>query len=129
MNTGAIHRVSLGASGAMECSVLGDAEPRGICGSGLVDAAAAGLDAGRILPGGRLAGDEPLGLCGPVILSQNDIRELQLAKAAIAAGARLLLERLGAEPNQSWTESIRSSKRVHSRCDARGYREPGENDH
>ncbi len=33
----------------------------------------------------------------PVILYQADIRELQLAKAAIASGFKLLLKRLGAE--------------------------------
>jgi uncharacterized 2Fe-2S/4Fe-4S cluster protein (DUF4445 family) len=36
-------------------------------------------------------------VAGPVFLYQSDVRELQLAKAAIAAGFRLLLKRLGAQ--------------------------------
>ena len=50
--TGAISRVFLNHN-EMECTVIGDVEPRGICGSGLVDAIAAGLDAGIIGTSGR----------------------------------------------------------------------------
>jgi uncharacterized 2Fe-2S/4Fe-4S cluster protein (DUF4445 family) len=72
-------------------------EARGICGSGLVDAVAAGLDSGAILPSGRIAdGTKLFPVKAPVILYQADIRELQLAKAAIASGFRLLLKRVGA---------------------------------
>ena len=46
-------------------------------------------------PNGRLAGG-PLALAESVSLTQRDIRELQLAKAAVAAGIRIVLERLGA---------------------------------
>jgi uncharacterized 2Fe-2S/4Fe-4S cluster protein (DUF4445 family) len=82
---------------ALECRVIGDEEPRGICGSGLVDAVAAGLELGAIRPGGQLAdGAKEFPVSGPVTLAQNDIRELQLAKAAIASGLRLLLQRWGA---------------------------------
>ncbi|MBZ5544152.1 MAG: ASKHA domain-containing protein [Acidobacteriia bacterium] len=96
--TGAISAVGVEA-GAICCHVLGNVAPRGICGSGLVDAVAAGLDLGLIQPGGRLrdGANGTLLLCPPVALSQNDIRELQLAKGAIAAGIRLLLARWGAE--------------------------------
>jgi uncharacterized 2Fe-2S/4Fe-4S cluster protein (DUF4445 family) len=77
--------------------VIGGGEPRGICGSGLVDAVAVALDARLIEPDGLLAGGrEDLTICGPVRLNQRDIRELQLAKGAIAAGMRILLNRLGA---------------------------------
>lgn len=96
-STGAITDVAL-VDGLLQCRVLGDVAPRGICGSGLVDAVAAGLDLGVILPSGRLAnGQSSLPLCPPVELRQADVRELQLAKAACAAGIRILLERLGAE--------------------------------
>jgi uncharacterized 2Fe-2S/4Fe-4S cluster protein (DUF4445 family) len=91
--TGAIVSV-MARDGALECQVLGDVEPRGICGSGLVDAVAAGLDLGCITSSGRLTRNV-LRLAGPVTLGQRDIRELQLAKAAIAAGLRLLAERWG----------------------------------
>jgi uncharacterized 2Fe-2S/4Fe-4S cluster protein (DUF4445 family) len=95
--TGAIAYVSL-AGDALRATVIGDAEPRGICGSGVVDAVAAGLRAGAILPSGRVANSTKLfQVVPPVILYQADIRELQLAKAAIASGFRLLLKRLGAK--------------------------------
>ncbi len=90
--TGAISRVWL-ERGAPRCHVIGDVAPRGICGSGLVDAAAAGLDCGVIAANGRLAGGS-WPLAGTVVLSQADIRQLQLAKAAIAAGLRILLGRM-----------------------------------
>ena len=95
-HTGAISRVSY-SNGEMHATVVGDAEPRGICGSGLVDAVAVGLETGAILPSGRIAnGTKLFPVAGPVVLYQSDIRELQLAKAAIAAGFRLLLRSLGA---------------------------------
>src|SRR5262249_39987050 len=93
--TGAISEVSW-RDGQFHCRVLGGVEPRGICGSGLVDAVAAGLEAGSIQPNGRIANDSTLGLAAPVALVQKDIRELQLAKGAIAAGFRILLRRWGA---------------------------------
>jgi uncharacterized 2Fe-2S/4Fe-4S cluster protein (DUF4445 family) len=96
--TGAISAVTA-AAGRFRCHVLGNVAPRGICGSGLVDAVAVGLDLGSIQPSGRLTSDDgTLMLCPPVALTQNDIRELQLAKAAIAAGLRILLARWNAEP-------------------------------
>ncbi|HEX8985701.1 MAG TPA: ASKHA domain-containing protein [Bryobacteraceae bacterium] len=95
-STGAISEVAV-ADGALECRVMGDGEPRGICGSGLVDAVAAGLALGRVLPSGRLAnGNRTLPLAGAVALTQADIRELQLAKGAVGAGIRIVLARLGA---------------------------------
>jgi uncharacterized 2Fe-2S/4Fe-4S cluster protein (DUF4445 family) len=91
--SGAISRVRI-SRGALECSVIGDAPPRGICGSGLVDAVAAGLELGAILPNGRLAlGAREFPLTREVSLFKADVRELQLAKGAIAAGLRLLVAR------------------------------------
>jgi len=95
--TGAIAHVTL-ADRALHPTVIGDVAPRGICGSGLVDAVAAGLRLGAILPSGRVAnGDKLFAVAAPVVLYQSDIRELQLAKGAIAAGFRLLLKRLGTD--------------------------------
>ena len=89
--TGAIWRVAA-PGGALECAVIGGGAPRGICGSGLIDAVSAGLETGAILPSGRLAnGRREFPLAPPVVLTQGDIRELQLAKAAIASGLRILL--------------------------------------
>jgi uncharacterized 2Fe-2S/4Fe-4S cluster protein (DUF4445 family) len=108
--TGAIAHVSLTddalAEGALRTTVLGDVAPRGICGSGLVDAVAAGLRSAAILANGRIAGSSKIfPIAPPVVLYQSDIRELQLAKGAIAAGFRLLLKRLGADSRASQKSS------------------------
>ena len=103
--TGAICSVSAveqggengGAEGQLHCHVLGGGEARGICGSGLVDAVAAALDVGWIASSGRILREERvIPLTSPVTLTQLDVRELQLAKAAIWAGAEVLLSELGA---------------------------------
>ncbi len=90
---GAIDAASVSGD-RLEARVIGgEIAPRGICGSGLVDVAAAAhalgwIDRrGRVTTPGRLL---PLG--GGLALTQADIRELQLAKGAIAAGLSLLLE-------------------------------------
>ena len=95
--TGAISQVFV-RNRALECHVIGDTEPRGICGSGLVDAVSAGLELGAILSNGRLQnGDNREYLLRPpVAITQADIRELQLAKAALAAGLRILVNLTGA---------------------------------
>ena len=96
--TGAIAEVGLDG-GEFVCRTLGDVPPRGICGSGLVDAASALLDSGRLTSSGRFAGKEPsIMIADPVTLAQTDIRELQLAKGAIAAGIRILLRISGLSP-------------------------------
>ncbi len=88
--TGAIDRVHL-REGRLDCHVIGGGAAHGICGSGLVDAAACALDLGLIAPNGRLnTPDRRLRLDGDVTLTQSDIRELQLAKGAMAAGLRML---------------------------------------
>jgi uncharacterized 2Fe-2S/4Fe-4S cluster protein (DUF4445 family) len=90
--TGAIAAVNENENG-FTCTVIGGGSPRGICGSGLVDAVSVGLKLGHILPNGRLAGEsKEWQLQHPVNLSQRDIRELQLAKGAIAAGISVLLD-------------------------------------
>ena len=95
--TGAVAYAALG-DGILRATVIGDAPPRGICGSGLVDAIAAGLRTGAILASGRIAdGSKVFPVAPPVVLYQSDVRELQLAKGAIAAGFRLLLKRLGVD--------------------------------
>ncbi len=96
---GAISHIFL-RDDTLDCRVIGNAAPRGICGSGLVDAVAAGLDLGAIKPGGEFAeGKREFHLAGPVVLAQSDIRELQLAKAAIASGMRLLLRIFRSDPD------------------------------
>ncbi len=95
--TGAISHMTQDGD-ALKATVIGDVEPLGICGSGLVDAAAVGLRSRAILASGRIADASKIfRVAGPVVLHQSDIRELQLAKGAIAAGFRLLLRRFGAD--------------------------------
>jgi uncharacterized 2Fe-2S/4Fe-4S cluster protein (DUF4445 family) len=107
-STGAISGVFLNGhsnGNGMECMVVGDSEPRGICGSGLVDAVAAGLNADIIAPRGRFNnGSKEFPLAGIVRLWQSDVRELQLAKAAIASGMRILLDRWG-QASTKWKRS------------------------
>ena len=94
-STGAVSEVTL-EGGGLCCHVLGNAEPAGICGSGLVDAVAAGLDLGVISPSGRFAsGGSAWQISAGVALTQKDIRELQVAKSAIASGLIMLRERWG----------------------------------
>lgn len=92
--TGAISAVQR-TRGQLECHTIGNVPPTGICGSGLVDAVAALLDAAAIKPSGRLAHGESVEIASPVNLTQKDIRELQFAKGAIAAGIRILTQELG----------------------------------
>ena len=97
---GAIARVEV-AEGGMRCRVLGGGAPRGICGSGLVDAVACALSLGLIGTNGRIAGRAgELLIESPVVLAQRDIRELQLAKAAISAGLRLLSRHAALDPRE-----------------------------
>jgi uncharacterized 2Fe-2S/4Fe-4S cluster protein (DUF4445 family) len=85
--TGAISSVAV-RDGGLSASVIGGGPARGICGSGLVDAVAA---VGTIAPSGRIAdGTRRFAITDTVGLVQSDIRELQLAKGAIAAGLQLL---------------------------------------
>lgn len=93
--SGAISEVRV-EHGKLHCHVLGNVAPQGLCGSGLVDAVSAGLELGIIAPNGRFAnGMKNWAIRPPVVLLQTDVRELQLAKAAIAAGIEMLSAALG----------------------------------
>jgi uncharacterized 2Fe-2S/4Fe-4S cluster protein (DUF4445 family) len=97
---GAISAVQA-VAGRLVAHVLGGGPARGVCGSGLVDAVARGLELGRIEPSGRLAGGAAgLELRDGLALTQRDIRELQLAKGALAVGLRLLTARAGTAPRR-----------------------------
>ena len=94
--TGAISTV-MTRNGEIIPKVLGSAKARGICGSGLVDAISVYLDDGSIKADGRFLNGESIMVMNPVVITQKDIRELQLAKGAIATGIRLLLKEFNAE--------------------------------
>ena len=87
---GAIDKVSL-VNGNFYAHVIGNTAPKGICGSGLVDAVACMLDA-EILDESGFLEDEPFTVQAPVTLTQKDIRMLQLAKSAICAGLLTLIQ-------------------------------------
>jgi uncharacterized 2Fe-2S/4Fe-4S cluster protein (DUF4445 family) len=105
---------------------IGNVKPRGLCGSGLVDLVAVLLHWGiidhegliiepgpetppwlakRVQPHGKVRRfvvayqDEAHG-GRPVYLTQRDVRELQLAKAAVAAGVRILMDELELKPQE-----------------------------
>jgi len=108
---------------AIDLDVIGGCAPRSICGSGLIDAVAVLLDLGIVDKTGRFVNAGTLGEKLPaaivarisqidgepafclaraanagepdVVLTQKDIRQVQLAKAAIRAGIRLLQKKVG----------------------------------
>jgi uncharacterized 2Fe-2S/4Fe-4S cluster protein (DUF4445 family) len=122
---GAIEVIKI-ANDKVELQVIGDVEPQGICGSGLVDGVAQLVSCGFLDASGRFIDDataqkisEPLAkrlttlengervfiLHGDrsdpkIYLSQRDVRELQFAKASIATGWKLLLEQLNVDPDE-----------------------------
>jgi uncharacterized 2Fe-2S/4Fe-4S cluster protein (DUF4445 family) len=101
--------------------VIGDAEPLGLCGSGLVDAVTGLVRLGLLDASGRFISEDSARAVAPgladrltmigkervfvlhwrgaadesIYLSQRDVRELQFAKAAIATGWHILLEEAG----------------------------------
>ncbi len=90
---GAVDRVWV-ENGELKYTTIGDASPTGICGSGLIDAAAALLETGRLDETGAIE-DEEEEIAPGVALTGQDLRKLQLAKGAIAAGIRTLCSTLG----------------------------------
>ena len=92
---GAVEHVWL-ENGEVKWRVIGGGKALGICGSGLIDLVAVLLRSGQLDESGRLK-NGPVYRLGDtdVVLTQKDIREMQLAKGAISAGIRLLAERLG----------------------------------
>ncbi len=107
----------------IDIDVIGTNKARSICGSGLIDAVAVMLEIGVVDSMGRMK-EEGEGLPGKIaeriisyegqpafcltrddngepkiILTQKDIREMQLAKAAIRAGIELLLKKLELKSN------------------------------
>ena len=98
---GAIDRVWL-ENGRLCVHTIGEEKAVGVCGSGLIDAVAAGLQCEEIDETGALEEDE-LFLAENVSLKPRDIRAVQLAKAAIAAGMETLLETAGASMDEVQT--------------------------
>lgn len=87
---GAIDRVEISGNELL-CHTIGDKPPVGICGSGLLDTVAALLETDQLDETGYLE-DGSIQLHSNVILTQADIRAVQLAKASICAGIMSLLQ-------------------------------------
>jgi len=121
---GAIERVDLQGDD-LAYRTIGNGAPAGICGSGLMDLAALCRRTGIIDESGRmLADDKAIDVPGPlkarigaretgaflriaparddswVELTQRDVREIQLAKAAIASGIQTVLHEYGVQPDE-----------------------------
>ncbi|MBP3627135.1 MAG: DUF4445 domain-containing protein [Clostridia bacterium] len=86
---GAIDKVTADNS-EIKIHTINEKSAVGLCGSGLIDAVAAGLKLGLIDETGAM--DDDLILSENVSLQPKDIRAVQLAKAAIAAGIKTLLQ-------------------------------------
>lgn len=95
---GAIDRVCA-EDGALRIHTIGEADAVGVCGSGLIDAIAAALELELIDETGAMDDDE-IELAPGVALQPKDVRAVQLAKAAIAAGIETLLETAKVEPGE-----------------------------
>jgi uncharacterized 2Fe-2S/4Fe-4S cluster protein (DUF4445 family) len=113
---GAIEGVKIGDD--IELQVIGDVDPIGICGSGLVDCVAELVGSRLLDHSGRFVPNETAAEIAPrladrltkvgeervfmladnVYLSQRDVRELQFAKASIATGWNILMREFGVEP-------------------------------
>lgn len=87
--SGAVSSVRL-AEGTVSYTTIDDEPPIGICGSGILDAVAEMLCAGLVDESGFFE-DEVFPIAEGVFLTAEDIRQVQLAKAAIAAGIQTLL--------------------------------------
>jgi uncharacterized 2Fe-2S/4Fe-4S cluster protein (DUF4445 family) len=112
---GAISRLTL-VDERPQLSVVGNTSPLGLCGSGAISAIAALRQAGVISPSGQLlpAVEVPSNLANyllgsgkdaafalyrdarrTIVLTQEDVRQVQLAIAAVRAGIEVLLARAG----------------------------------
>lgn len=80
-------------NGSLTYHTIGEAEPVGLCGSGLLDLVAALLDAEIIDETGRMEKKEYQLDSSQVSLTQKDICEVQFAKSAIRSGIELLAKK------------------------------------
>jgi len=103
---GAVEHVSIDGDRVL-LGVIGNAAPKGLCGSGILEAVSQAVEKGLIGKTGRIAADSPLTVVDEngkrcilldkkfgIRLTQNDIRQVQLCKGAILSGVLTLMERL-----------------------------------
>ncbi len=88
---GAIYKAEEGRT--IKTYTLGNKPSRGVCGTGLIDLVAIFLERGRISPRGAIQGAEKkIRVKRNIVLTQEDIRQMQLACAAIKTGIRMMLK-------------------------------------
>jgi uncharacterized 2Fe-2S/4Fe-4S cluster protein (DUF4445 family) len=91
---GAVYRVR--DDGAMTVWAVGGQTATGICGTGLIDIAAVALARGDISSSGAIRNaDKRIRVTTTLSLTQDDIRQLQLACAAVKSGVRIMLAQNG----------------------------------
>ena len=102
---GAISRIQKGTDGStFACDVIGNDDPKGICGSGIVDAIALLLEGGALRPSGKFnPGFHMRGFRfqfkkRDMVLKPIDVDVFQRAKAAIAAGVSTVLHQAMIDP-------------------------------
>jgi uncharacterized 2Fe-2S/4Fe-4S cluster protein (DUF4445 family) len=113
--TGAIEKVRI-TEHMVKLVTIDDAPAIGLCGSGIIDTVAELYRSGLIDKHGRLQRNharvrsnqpvpdfvlvpaEKSGTAGDIVINQNDINEIQLAKGAIQAGINILLEVTDTKP-------------------------------
>ena len=99
-STGAISSVN-SVGDKFICHTIGNVTANGICGSGIIDAMAIFLEKGLMNDFGDIESEtKKIYLDRKVFINQQDIREVQLAKAAIAAGLEILYKQLGITSNR-----------------------------
>jgi uncharacterized 2Fe-2S/4Fe-4S cluster protein (DUF4445 family) len=91
---GAIFRAE--DTGSIQAETIGNRPAQGVCGTGLIDLIAIFLARAEILPGGAIQNPaKRLPVAPDIVLTQDDVRQMQLACAAIKSGIRLMLKANG----------------------------------
>jgi len=97
---GAIEKARITKDGSINLTVIGNVSAKGICGSGLIDTVAEMLKRGLMDKTGKMKHPSfVLFKKGniKIFITQSDVRKLQLAKAAIYAGIKVLMRQLDIE--------------------------------
>ena len=88
---GAIYRVK--HKKELDFSTIRNKPAIGICGTGLIDLIALWLDQGKISSQGKIIDEtKEIPITKNIYVNQKDVREIQLAVAAIKTGIRMILE-------------------------------------
>ncbi len=95
--SGALKKLRISSDG-ISWETTDGAEPKGICGSGLISAVSELLKNGYIDMTGLLE-EEQFNITGRIYVNRKDIREIQMAKSAVCAGIEALCAKAGVAPS------------------------------